>query len=128
MEERRLRGAALGVCNPRWTLASERRFPLFRGLGALESSRYQNCRDGYLVFFLSVFNILRSAFRCALAYFFWAFSCFFCAFRTSRFSDAPLVRGCAQAGTDHPTLKVPSKIKAASLIMNVPTDLSTILP
>jgi hypothetical protein len=38
------------------------------------------------------------------------------------------VRGCAQAGTDHPTLKVPSKIKAASLIMNVPTDLSTILP
>ena len=112
-------------------VSPERRFgaflrPLFRRNSNPRAD--QNCLDGYLVFFLSVFNILRSAFRCAFAYFFCAFSCFLCAFRTSRFWDAPVVRGCAQAGTDHPTLKMPSKINAASLIMNVSTDPSMILP
>src|ERR1039457_3581229 len=54
--------------------------------------RNQNCRDGYLVFFRSVFSILRSAFRCAFAYFFIAFCCFLFAFWEARDSDIALAR------------------------------------
>ncbi len=71
------------------------------------------------MFFLSVFNILRSAFRCAFAYFFCAFACFFCALCTSRFWDE-LPAGCATASIDHPKLKLPSKQMAANLFMKDP--------
>jgi hypothetical protein len=51
--------------------------------------RDQNRRE----FFRSVFNILRCAFRCALAYFFIAFCCFRFALREARDCDIVLVRG-----------------------------------
>jgi hypothetical protein len=44
-----------------------------------------------LVFFRSIFSILRSAFRCAFAYFFIAFCCLF-VFREARLSDKVLAR------------------------------------
>jgi len=50
-----------------------------------------------LVFFRSVFSILRSAFRCAFAYFFIAFCCCLFAFREAPLADKVLARVCEKA-------------------------------
>jgi hypothetical protein len=82
----------------------------------------QNWRDGYLVFFRSVFSILRSAFRCAFAYFFLAFSSFFSARRESRLCDLALPRACAGVENKLPAITMLRKITALSLFITMLND------
>jgi hypothetical protein len=70
------------------------------------------------VFFRSVFNILRSAFRCAFAYFFWAFCCFLFAFREA--CDSGIERPLVEAElAKQPTHNAPTRIKEASRFISI---------
>src|SRR5579871_725565 len=73
---------------------------------------------GYRVFFRSVFSILRSAFFCALAYFFVAFCRCFSTFRKSRACDFAFDGAVAAAGTAQTTAPtVITRSRAAVFIM-----------
>jgi hypothetical protein len=66
--------------------------------------------------------ILFCAFRCAFAYFFCALRCCFSAFREARLWDRASERAPAEAGIDHPTLKIPNKTMAANFFIKTSAD------